>query len=78
MKEREKFRREKISEREREERNGNFGGLGCIYMRELRPLFECPWILNVTEKDSGSLGIYGGVGGGFWGLGRGSLGILGV
>lgn len=47
-------------------------------MRELRPLFECPWIINVTGKDSGSLGIYGGVGGGFWGLGRGSLGILGV
>ena len=42
------------------------GGLRGIYMRELRPLFECPWIFHVTEKDSGVWRNYGGFWGGFW------------
>ena len=67
---------ERKFQRETEERNGNFGGSGGIYMRELRPLFECPWIFNVTEKDSGVWRNYGGFGGRFWVLCRGSLGIL--
>ena len=64
-------------QREREKREMEIlGGLRGIYMRELRPLFECPWIFHVTEKDSGVWRNYGGFGGGFWVLCRGILGIL--
>ena len=75
VREREISKRENFRERQKREME-ILGGLGGIYMRELRPLFECPWIFNVTEKDSGVWRNYGGFGGRFWVLRRVSLGIL--
>ena len=42
---------ERKFQREREKREMEIlGGLRGIYMRELRPLFECPWIFSCDGK----------------------------